>query len=43
MTMCLTLLNGEGLTVSPEAANSSLPIREILPFDSLRQRLAGLG
>jgi hypothetical protein len=35
--------DGEGLTVSPEAANSSLPIREILPFDSLRQRLAGLG
>lgn len=35
--------DGEGLAVAPEAGETDLPIREILPFDLLRERLAALG
>jgi len=35
--------DGEGLTVSPEAGETDLPIREILPVQELRKRLADLG
>lgn len=35
--------DGEGLTVSPDAGDTDLPIREITPVYELRKRLAGLG
>jgi hypothetical protein len=35
--------DGEGLAVAPEAGETDLPIREILPVDRLRERLAVLG
>lgn len=34
--------DGEGLTVAPEAAETDLPIREILPVAELKKRLAVL-
>ena len=35
--------DGEGLSVAPDAGDTDLPIREILPVDQLRKRLAALG
>ncbi len=35
--------DGEGLSVAPDAGESDLPIREILPVAQLRARLAALG
>ena len=35
--------DGEGLSVAPGAADMDIPIREIVPTEALRQRLAGLG
>jgi len=35
--------DGEGLSVAPDAGETDLPIREILPVDQLRERLAKLG
>ena len=35
--------DGEGLTVSPDAGETDLPIREIMPVQELRKRLAALG
>lgn len=35
--------DGEGLSVAPEAGETDLPIREILPVGALRTRLANLG
>jgi hypothetical protein len=35
--------DGEGLSVAPDAGETDLPIREILPVDQLRERLAQLG
>lgn len=35
--------DGEGLTVSPEAGETDLPIREIMPVQELRKLLAALG
>jgi len=34
--------DGEGLDVAPEAADTDMPLREILPIAVLRTRLAGL-
>ncbi len=34
--------DGEGLAVSPDAGETDLPIREILPFDLLKERLSRL-
>lgn len=35
--------DGEGLSVAPDAGDTNLPIREILPVEELRKRLADLG
>jgi|TARA_Y100000022_G_scaffold86847_1_gene74842 hypothetical protein len=34
--------NGEALAVAPDAGETDLPIREILPLDDLRKRLTAL-
>jgi len=34
--------DGEGLEVAPEVGDTNLPIREIMPMDVLRERLADL-
>lgn len=35
--------DGDGLSIAPDADDTDLPIREVLPVDDLRRRLAGLG
>lgn len=35
--------DGESLALAPEAADMDLPLREVLPFETLRARLAALG
>lgn len=35
--------DGEGLAVAPEAGDTDLPIREIMPVEELRQRLSKIG